>query len=241
MLALHGFGWRHVGVTRHAGPISATLAYDSRGTFDDTQLRRATLLVRRDGAVVLARKLDVGGYAHASLVLRNVWGDPEPEALVELRACGNRCSYALYVGLPQVGNLAFHDFGVEASWRGQLRDGRFEFVTYDSRFFCTFTDCASSTMPVQVVAIDPRGEQFVDVSRSLPDLLLADSRGLWKEYLEERAHPYKSFNNSYNYFGTLVPYCADEYRLGVNAQCDRLLPAWVKRKLTDWGVRRAST
>lgn len=243
VLAVHGAPWKHAVVTRAAGTLSATLAYDVRPAFDSHELRHATLLVRRHGAVVLARKLDLGFDDHASLVLRNVWGSAEPEALVELRGCGNRCGYSLYVGVASTGVLLHYDFGVEfpgsrdfaAGWSAQSRGSLFEFVADDSRFFCEFTDCASSSMPVQVLAIDPTGRRFVDVSRTRPDLLIPDAESLWHGYLGEHAHPYKSFDNSYNWYGTLVPYCADEYRLGVYTYCDRVLPASIKRQLAAWG------
>jgi hypothetical protein len=230
--------WKHVVVTQRSGTLAATLTYETRGRFGDQRLRRATLLIRRHGLLVLARKLDVSGYDDVSLSLRDVWGDAAPEALVNLHACGNRCSFALYVGFPGTGELLYHDFGIESAWSGQRRNGTFEFVTHDSRFFCWFTDCADSAMPVQVVAVDRLGHRFVDVSRTRTDLLLQDAQSLWRGYLEEHAHPFKTFDNSYNWYGTFVPYCADEYRLGVPAYCDRVLPTGIKRQLTAWGDRR---
>lgn len=240
VLAVHPAPWKHVVVTRTSGDVSATLAYEMhQGVlgFATGQLRHATLLVRRRGVLVIDRRLDTSWAGHASLVLRNVWGDPEPEALAELTGCGNRCGYALYVGIAATRVALFHNFGVEIpkgnapGWTGQRRGDVFEFVTDDSRFFCEFADCASSTMPVQVLAVSTTGRRFVDVSRTRTDLLVPDARSLWLEYLQER----KSKN--YEPLGALVPYCADEYRLDITAYCDRVLPAEVKRRLAGWGYR----
>ena len=240
VLALHPSPWKHHVVTRVSGPISATLAFDARpdpSGFGERDLRRVTLLVRRRGALVLARNLTraSGPVARISLQLRDVWGDSDAEALVSIRWCGNRCSYGLYVGFPHQARLLYRDFGVETGWGGQRRSGVFEFVSRDGRFFCNFSSCAASTMPVQVLAIGADGAGFVDVSRSRRDLLRRDAVDQRTTYLQERME--QPWGVPPQWYGALVPYCADEYRLSVTAFCDRALPPADKRQLVTWGYR----
>src|SRR4051812_1579499 len=100
---------KHGTIVRHSGPVEATVSYDARREIGGTALRGMTLTVRRAGTPALVRRLG-GLSANAQtivhLTLRDVWGDAEPEALVETYWCGNRCGVQLYVALP-----------VEPSWR----------------------------------------------------------------------------------------------------------------------------
>src|SRR5204863_4278681 len=120
-----------------------------------------------------------------SLSLRNVWGGPDPEAVVRTATCGNRCDMEVYVAItkPRAGRVLFHDFGGGSpgpyAWRGQSRGGRFEFVSYDQRFFCFFASCASSSVPPQVLVVNSAGTAFADVTRSRPDIIAADAAMLW--------------------------------------------------------------
>jgi hypothetical protein len=247
-------GWRHVTIQRKKGTIEATLSYDTRGVrglTGNADIRRTRLVVRRAGKTMIDSPLP-GGEIILTLTLRNVWGDAEPEALVDISSCGNRCSDSLRVALvdrPAAGRVLLHDFGAfwpgpHTAWDVQRHDGRFDFISRDQRFFCFFTDCASSTTPIQIFAIEKSGRGFADVTLSRPDLIAADAKGLWAEYLRQRA------STAYNDLGVLAPWCADQYLLRRKKRCEQLIahgysnhgrpgnPSSVKlllKKLLAWG------
>lgn len=231
LVLAHGAGWHQVSVTKHRGATAATLSYSARPA-NVTDLRAVRLVVRLHGRTVIDRMLRTWHQGTPTLSLRDVWGEPSPEALVGVEACGNRCSFELFIGLPARGRVVSHDFEIQFSpITFQRRDGTVDMIGRDGRFFCEFADCASSTTPVQALAVGRAGNGIVDVSRTRRDLLVRDARSMWKGYLQERK------SKLYQPLGTLVPYCADEYRLGVTAYCDRVLKPAVKRQLTAWGYR----
>jgi hypothetical protein len=263
--------WERVSVTRHAGTVGATLSYDRRrtevGHLRATDYRRVRLVVRRAGKVVIDSPLRApiqGVRTTLELTLRDVWGNAGPEAVVRASSCGNRCGEQLVVGLIGSGGhgrILLRDFGGglpgrDTAWVGQRRDGIFYFVSRDQRFFCVFTDCASSTTPIQVFAIDRSGDRFVDVSRTRPDLITADATDLLDQYGREiRFKEYRTKNRAgYDPMGVLGPWCADQYLLARASVCsqtvaraaaDGYLTNWTRgainsfyKKLTAWGYGR---
>lgn len=151
------------------------------------------------------------------LRLGNVWGDREPEALVWWWIGGNRCCNRLEVGLVDGrgrGRVLFHDFPTyiaRAWWRWD--GGRFYFVSADDRFSCALTDCASTSQPIQIFAIDGAGRSFVDVTRTRPDLIADDAAGQWEAYRHEIvSKEYRHGNRAgYEPLGLLLPWCADDH------------------------------
>jgi hypothetical protein len=225
--------WKHVAITRHQGSIDATLSYDTRtvrGYLATIESRHITLVVRLAGKVVIDAHLRdgiQGIQSELNLRLRNVWGGSEPEALVDVASCGNRCGVQLdvgLVGLGETGRVLFHDFNGgwpgPRAWRGQWHDGRFEFVSLDQRFFCSFSNCADSGVPVQVFALAHSGRRFVDVTRSRPDLIEANAAGFWTEYLRGRERTPVAQAEA---MGLLAPWCADQFLLGRSTHCDQAI------------------
>lgn len=265
-----GTGWKHGSITRRAGTIEATLSYDrmsgASGSLPETDYRNVALVLRRDGKTVLHQRLPSptqGVQTTLGLLLRNVWGSVEPEALVRTSSCGNRCGEQLAVALVigSNGRLLLHGFdggwpGANSAWQGQRSDGTFYFISRDQRFFCEFTDCASSTTPIQVFGIDRSGHRFVDVSRTRGNLVNHDAAGLLAEYQREiRSKQYSTKSRpGYDPMGVLAPWCADEYLLDRADVChDRLgqalkvgyLQRWTSRtleafykRLVSWGYGR---
>lgn len=248
-------GWKHVSVVRRVGAIEATLSYDARpepglGGPANTSFRRISLVVRRAGKITAEHRIRDGVWLQLNLTLRNVWGSRDPEALVHIASCGNRCGVQLYVALSEDGgrsHFLLHDFGAfwsgpDAAWYGQWRRGRFYFLSYDQRFFCTFTACAGSFVPPQVFAIDTSGRGFVDVTRSRPDVVAANARYAWRQYLSGRG---KTPTDWLAVGGVIAPWCADQYLLGRRAHCDQALAqALAHRYLGDipgsaWPTGRA--
>ena len=228
--------WKPVSVTRHAGPVEATLSYDRRrtevGLVPAADYRRVRLVVRRAGKVVIDSPLQTpiqGVQTTLELTLRDVWGSAGPQAVVRASSCGNRCGELIVVGLigsGEHGRVLLHDFGgglpgPDSAWVGQRRDGTFYFVSRDQRFFCVLTDCASSTTPIRVFTIDKSGHRFVDVSRTRPDLITADAMALFAQYRREiRSKEYRTKNRAgYDPMGVLGPWCAAEYLLGRARVC----------------------
>jgi hypothetical protein len=261
-------GWERVSVARRAGTVEATLSYDRRraevGLLPATDYRRVRLIVRRAGKVVIDSPLPApiqGVQTTLELTLGDVWGNAGPQTVVRASSCGNRCGEQLVVGLiggDGRGRVLLHDFGgglpgPDTAWGGQRRDGIFYFVSRDQRFFCVFTDCASSTTPIQVFAIDKSGHRFVDVSRTRPDLITADATALFGQYEREiRFKEYRTKSRAgYDPMGVLGPWCADQYLLARASVCrqtvaraaaDGYLTNWTRgainsfyKKLTAWG------
>jgi hypothetical protein len=234
LLAHSAAGWKHVTVVRQQGPLTATLSFESRPAFeslDDEDIRNVRLRLVLHRRVAFDHALAArGANEDPTLQLADVWGNGDPEALVGLQVCGNRCGHTLDLVIATTGRVVTQNI-----WPGWTVHGR-ELFAEDGRFFCTFAACAATTMPVQVLRLDEAGRHLVDVTRRHPDLIRRDSIYQWQTYLDERKYPY-----GHQWYGALVPYCADEYRLGVTKYCDRVLPARIKRQLTAWGYRNPRT
>jgi hypothetical protein len=218
-----GDGWKSVTVERQQGKIDATLSYETRPDFTGLKYRRMRLVVHRAGKLVIDWLFQAGQESQVTLTLRNVWGDSQPEALVEINTGGNTCCVDLAVGLTgggtQRGRLLMQGGFAFGGWDGQWHDGTFDFISTDYRFYCAFTSCAGTSTPIQIFAIDTEGDRFIDVTRSRPDLIKADALSLWQVYLRGKGPPDK-FDSV---LGILGPWCADEYLLGQESRCDRAL------------------
>lgn len=219
--ARSGAGWKHGTLVGRAGTVEASLSYERRTTGDPLsgpyEYRDMRLIVRRAGRVVLDSLLGPAK-GQVSLTLRDVWGSADPEALVEIQTGGNTCCSEVDVGIAngRSNPVLFHNFGM--GWRGQSHAGRFDFVSSDYRFYCAFSDCASSSEPPQVLAINGAGDRFINVTHKRDDLVAADATQQWHEYIREH-----SKRNSYDPAGVLAPWCADEHLLGHAARCDQAL------------------
>jgi Protein of unknown function (DUF4232) len=225
-------GWRNHTITRIHGMAEASLSWEQRpDSFPGivwADIRRIKLVLRDRGREVLDYRYPHILYGSVNrLTLRNVWADRHPEALVDLWTGGNRCCDELLVGLNRPGGggrTLVHDFST-FGWGGERGDVGFEFVTGDDRFSCGFTDCASASRPIQILAIDDAGRRFVDVTRTRPDLIAADAAAQWKAYRQEiTGNEYTTRKRiGYDPIGILAPWCADEYLLGKEAACTQAL------------------
>lgn len=256
--------WKYVSIVREDSDIRVVLSYE-RNTNPTSQVAP----LNRDGRLVVWRQdrriLDVAYPVPAfssgpiSLTLRNVWGDPLPEALVQADTGGNRCCLELGVAIiPTSGasRLLIHDFPGYAGWKGMWHDGRYQFVTADNRFDCAFTSCADASQPIRIYAIRKDGRGFADVTASRPDLIRKDAASLWWNYRleikdKEYQRPGQRVVTGSDPMGLLAPWCADEYRLErqtschtaiTNALAQGYIALWnghgvvrVYRQLTAWG------
>ena len=223
-------GWKRVTIERQQGRIAATLSYETNAV---DQYRQMTLVVRRSGTLVVDW-LFPAGYQNGGvkLTLRNVWGDSDPEAIVQILSggqspCCTRIGVAVVDGAG--GRVVLQDVG---GWRGEWHDGTFYFVSDDERFFCVFSDCASSSGgPIQIFVIDPAGRRFVDVTRSRPDLIAADAAERW--WYDRQMIVHKDYSTvsrrGYAPLGLLAAWCGDQYLLGRKDDCRRYSSARLQR------------
>ncbi|HEX5247518.1 MAG TPA: hypothetical protein VFW41_10360 [Gaiellaceae bacterium] len=212
-------GWKAVTIVRRAGAIEASLSFETRRTNNSpaaTYAYRAMhLVVRRASRIILDESRLPPVEGQVALGLRNVWGNGDDEALIEIQTGGNTCCSQVEIGVVdgRMGRVLLHNFGM--SWRGVRHGAGFDFVSSDDRFYCAFADCASSSEPVQIFMIDVAGDRFIDVTRSRVDVVSRDAAQRWNDFLRSRQK--RAF---YDPAGALAPWCADEYLLGHRAVCD---------------------
>jgi len=208
-----------VTVSKHAGPVSATMTFQrrTRGSgFND--FRRLRLVVRVGGKTVVDRllceNLRCSPGSHHDLALQNVYDGPLREPVLGVFTGGAHCCFETLIALvdgPHRGRLIDKNWG-DPGYEGQLHDGQYEFITNDDRFAYAFTSFAASGMPAQVFTIDPAGK-LVDITRTRLDLVRKDAKEWWHAYVAYRGKPDGDIR------GVLAAWCADEYQLGDKPAC----------------------
>ena len=209
-------------ITRRAGPLSASLVYrrdyilGHADWFTDPRVR-----ISRRGKQVFAeavpsvdRRYGNGVYGStSSFAARDLDGDGEPEAMLELNWNGAHCCtwerVYRYVRSRHTYRPVVHfwgDDGATPTVRDLNGDGRPEFSSSDSRFAYAFTDYADSVFPIQIW--DYRHGRFRDVSRLFPRQARRDAARLWRLYLRARRKKDETDR------GVLPAWVADEYLLG---------------------------
>jgi hypothetical protein len=184
--------WKPLTVERHAGTVAAVLGVERRSRGEGFyQFRKLHLRVRVAGKTVFDRPICSNGHcnpgSHHSLRLQNVAGSDLDEAVVSIYTGGAHCCFESLVVLvdgPHAGRMLDRNWG-DPGFRGEWRDGRFEFVTADDRFAYQFTSFAGSGLPAKVWTIDDSG-RFANVTSSRLDLVRADAKRYWKAYVDER-------------------------------------------------------
>ena len=214
--------WVPVSQTAVHGALRVSVSYEQQAVdpAGDVKIYRdLRVRVANGHAVVFDRSVcaQVCGPAQGGAIsFRNIWSTPRPEVVVSLYTGGAHCCFESELVLLRSPTRAigiFHDWG-DLGYRGQWSKGRFWFVTGDDRFAYAFTSFAASEFPTRVWSIDSAG-RLVDVTRRRLDLVAANARRLWKDYLGYRGHE--------DVRGVLGPWCADEYLLGKAAACDAAL------------------
>jgi hypothetical protein len=228
-----------------AGAVSATLDYQLKSSFEASGIR---LAITRDGApaAVQGATLDdpCEGCAGVplgardsglkSLALRDLTGDGEPEAIVDLFTGGAHCCWVMAL------------FGwdpASATYRRLVRNwgdpgyrivGDGDLVSADDGFAYVFCAFACSVMPVQVFR--DRDLRLVDITAERPELIARDLREIRSSLRSARRGP-KDERFAVN--GILPALCADLYRLGRGAECRRELAASRRRGETPkpYGAR----
>lgn len=243
---------RLVRVVKRDGAITATLSYRAAKYYT----YRPTLVVRRNGRVLLAHRLCAIDYVspkgpcawegpdtwlfmkHGHLALRAVGPNGTPAAVVDLWLGGAHCCEETFMAL-----LGSRPMWIARDWgnpgyRGRRIGGHYYFVSGDDRFSYAFGPYAFSWFPPQIWTI--RYGRLVNVTRTMPALVAANERRAWRQYLRARSDPAQARG-----IGVLAGWCADEFLLGRGARCERTIHRTraagfvrtLNRDLERWGYK----
>jgi hypothetical protein len=200
--------------TASAGGVKATLSY-SGGPGITTRDER--LKIVQGGRVVYDQPVPTSGCAKVCgpgakqpVAVADLYGNDGEDVVLTLFSGGADCCSVANVYVPSAAVQSYvldqHNFG-EAGF--VLKDigpkGRPEFVSADASFYCVFTDCAASAMPLQIDEFD--AERFVDVTKRYPKLVAADA-SRWLEVYTK---------NPSQGISAIVAWAADEDNLGLEA------------------------
>jgi hypothetical protein len=170
------------GSTASGGDLKATLSY-SGGPGITTKDER--LAITQNGKVVYNQPVPSAGCFKVCgpgdkqpVAVADLYGNDGEDVVLTLFSGGADCCTVANVYLPSAAVQSYvldqHNFG-EAGFL--LKDigpkGRPEFVSADASFYCEFTDCAASALPLQIDEFD--AERFVDVTKRYPKLISADA------------------------------------------------------------------
>jgi hypothetical protein len=154
-----------------------------------------------------------------SLALRDLDGDGEPEAVLDLFWGGAHCCFwsDVYRYDSATYRLAHHFWG-DAFYRvvDVNGDSRPEFVSGDYRFAYAFSAFAFSVFPIQIWSY--QSGRFLDVTHRYPARIRGDVARTWRQYLRlRRAH--------YETESAVAAWAADQYLLHHRALVWRRLAA----------------
>jgi hypothetical protein len=203
------------------GDVAAQLTYDKKSDFEYTDMR---LKITRGGATLHdalvpepcddcpASPAGLGDPENPSLKLRDLNGDGEPEALVDLYTGGAHC--CTYTQIYRFDAAANAYRRVKATWGDYGytlvdldKDGSPEFRSADWRFAAAFTAYAASGSPLQIWRFN--GTRMTDVTRSFRSLVKQDLRQ-WLRLIKR----WRDDDETPEIRGFLAAYVADKYLLG---------------------------
>jgi hypothetical protein len=200
--------------TASAAGVKATLSY-SGGPGITTKDER--LAIMKGGKVVYDQPVPSAGCFKVCgpgekqpVAVADLYGDDGEDVVLNLFSGGADCCSVADVYVPSAAVQSYvldqHNFG-EAGFL--LKDigphERPEFVSADASFYCVFTDCAASAMPLQIDEFD--AERFVDVTKRYPKLLAADASRWLGVYTK----------NPSQGIAAIIAWAADEDNLGLEA------------------------
>ncbi len=212
--------------TASAGPVKATLSY-SGGPGITTKDER--LKIVQAGKTVYDQPVPANGCtkvcgpgAKQPVAVASLYGDDGEDVVLTLFSGGADCCTIADVYVP---SAAMHSYVLDQHNFGEggflLKDigpkARPEFVSADNAFYCQFTDCAGSGLPLQIDEFD--AERFVDVTKHYPKLIAADGTRWLKLYYKDPAQG----------LGLIAPWAADEDNLGLEATVRTVL----QRQIAD--------
>ena len=149
----------------------------------------------------------------SSFAVRDLDGDGEPEAMLELNWNGAHCCAwsrvyryvrSRHTYVPTV--HFWRDDAASPRVRDLNADGKPEFLSRDDRFAYAFEAYAFSALPIQIWSY--RHGRFRDITRRFPAQIRHDAAGLWRLYLKQRRKRDETVR------GILPAWAAEEYLLG---------------------------
>ncbi len=209
-------------VTASAGGLTATLTYGN-GAQHNASTTAAQLLITRNGRRVYEQPVPATGCFQVCAPVGNhpvqvasLYGSDGEDVILTLWTGGANCCVLADVYVP---SSAVHSYVLDQQNFGEngfvLRDigphHRPEFISGDPGFYCRFSNCAESALPVQVFEFN--AEQFINVTRKHPALIRVDAAHWLRLY---QRNPQRGL-------GAIAAWAGDEDNLGQEATVRRLL------------------
>jgi len=205
-----------------SGIVSASFSY--QGSVGPT-LKDETLTIERSGQVAYAAPVTANlctvsipcdPASNHSVHVVDLEAGGEPDVVLDLFSGGANCCTVEQVFSYDPGTMTYvkteRDFGqVGEKLEDLSHDGRLEFLSADSSFECTFTDCADSGAPIQILAFADR--RFTNVTTAYPKLIAKDAAKWLRLYQHHLSAG----------LGLIAPWAADEDLLGHSAQAKAYL------------------
>jgi hypothetical protein len=140
----------------------------------------------------------------------DLYGDGGEDVVLDLFSGGADCCTIEQVYVPSLAGNSYvldqRNFGEAGALLKDIGpSGRPEFVSANDAFYCQFTDCAASGLPLQILEFGD--DRFIDVTRQHPKLVAADA-GYWLKLY---------YKNSTDDMGLIAAWAADEDNLGLEA------------------------
>jgi hypothetical protein len=174
-------------VTASAGGVKATLTYGV-GAENNGSTTSQQLLITRHGKPVYEQPVPVTGCfklcdpeGSKPVHVADLYGDGGQDVVLTLFTGGADCCTIDDVFVPSaaVGSYVLdqHNFGEDGAVLKDIGPNRRpEFVSADPAFYCRFSACYASGLPIQIFEFS--GEHFVNVTKQHP-VLISDDAAKW--------------------------------------------------------------
>ncbi len=199
--------------TSHAGRVTATLSFTGGPGITTTDER---LRITAPGMPVYDQPVSAHGCfkvcsplgTEPAVQVVDLYGDGEYAVVLNLFSGGADCCGIEQVYVPsaavQSWVLSERNFGTDGA-RIADEGGREVFLSGDQAFYCTFTYCAASGLPIQIWSFT--AEAFHNVTKSYPKLIAKDA-AFWLSTYDKHLSSGQ---------GLIAAWAADEDNLGLEA------------------------
>ncbi len=175
-------------VSARGAGITATLSFRGSGP----RVTDERLSISQHGKVVYDQPVPTTGCSRVCapllhpVAVADLYGDGFQEVILNLWSGGADCCTLADVFVHSSAMNSYvldqHNFGPAGFvLRNIGPHGRPLFVSADRAYYCEFSSCAASVLPLQI--LEYSGERFIDVTRSQPRLIRADAARIWKLYI----------------------------------------------------------
>jgi hypothetical protein len=202
--------------TASAGGVTATLTYGN-GAENNASTTSQQLLITEHGKHVYEVPVPATGCfkictpdGKSPLHVASLYGDDGEDVVLTLFTGGADCCTVADVFVPSAAMHSYvldqHNFGEDGF---ALKDigprGRPEFVSADPAFYCQFSACYASGLPLEIFEFE--AERFIDVTRHHRGMIAADGARWLKLY----------YRNPAQGRGAIAAWAGDEDNLGYAA------------------------